>query len=372
MNNNSIIELTISEKSINVNRPEPVAVDTDVTHYNCRMDPQIAVDALIDGHYVLVEDYFSSGLTVLNALKSSLKNIHSDDSFLGQRDLRSVFRELSNKVLLPINAHKIDVKKAPHIGWLKILYPDLDIFLLPFPQVQGLNSAWQWYENGIAMPVLDNKIYPFFGTYFPTRFEHLNIFDHWLKQLKGEKKSAFDIGIGCGVLSFQMLKYQFEKIYGTDTNPNAIYSVHEYMDRNGLNSKIELINGDLFEGCPEKTELIVFNPPWLPAAYNAEGLDMAIYYNDTLFPRFFEEAVKRLKPDGRVVLLFSNLGEITGTAEVHPIEKELSSGGRFYKEVFVQKKVSAASGKTRRNQNWRKAEMVELWVLKAITAELQA
>jgi hypothetical protein len=32
----------------------------------------------------------------------------------------------------------------------------------------------------------------------------------------------------------------------------------------------------------------------------------------------------------------------------------------------VQKKVAAASTKTKRNQNWRAAEMVELWVLKAI------
>ncbi len=366
MKNSASIELTISDKKITVNRPEPITSGTDAVVYKYKMDPQNAVDALMKGQYVLVDDYFSSGLIILKELKSSLETIHSDKSFSGQRDLRSAFREASNKILLLIYNRKIKVKKAPEIGWLEILYPELEEFLLPFPLVQGLNSAWQWYEKGIAMPGLDNKIFPFFGTYFPTRFEHLQIFEHWLKQLKGEKKSAFDIGIGCGVLSFLMLKNGFEKVYGTDSNPNAIYGVHEYIIRNGLNPKIELMQGDLFADCPAKTELIVFNPPWIPAAHNTEGLDKAIYYDDELFPRFFAEAVKRLEPGGRVVLLFSNLAKITNVTASHPIEDEIASGGRFRKEVFVQKKVTAASTKTRRNQNWRGAEMVELWVLKAL------
>ncbi len=366
MKNNSAVELTVSDKKIAVNRPEPIIADVEVVAYNYKMDPKIAVDAIMDGHFVLVDDYFSSGLIILKELKSSLETIHYNKSFSGQRDLRSAFRELSNKILLLISNHKIRVKKSPEIGWLKILYPELEEFLLPFPQVQGLNSAWQWYEKGILMPVLDNKIFPFFGTYFPTRFEHLQVFEHWLKQLKGEKKSAFDIGIGCGVLSFLMVKHGFEKVYGTDTNPNAIYGVYEYICRNGLNSKIELMQGDLFAGYTDKTELIVFNPPWIPAAHDAEGLDKAIYYNEELFPRFFAEAVNRLEPNGRVVLLFSNLAKITNVTSAHPIEEELAGGGRFRKEVFIQKKVSAASTKTRRNQNWRAAEMVELWVLKAL------
>ena len=367
--NRSIIELTVSGKTVTVNRPEPITDKIDVASYTSEFDPLTAVDVLMDGDYVLVDDYFSSGLVLLNRLKSSLKKTYSGSSFTGQRDFRSAFRELSNKILLLISDHKIAVKKSPQIGWLGILYPELDQFLLSFPQVQGLNSAWQWYENGIKMPVLDKKIFPFYGTYFPTRFEHLQLFEHWLTQYGGEKKTAFDIGTGCGVLSFQMLKHGFEKIYGTDTNPNAIYSVYEYISRNRLGSGIELINGDLFTGCPDKTELIIFNPPWLPAAYNPEGLDKAIYYDNELFPRFFADAANRLNPGGRVVILFSNLAQVTGISAAHPVEDELAHGGRFMKEIFIQKKADASSKKTRRDSNWRKTEMVELWVLKTIPGE---
>ena len=356
--------VTISGQKIKANRPEPILSDIEVLPYNRSMDPLIAVKALVDGVYVLIDDFYSCGLTILRELKEYLKENLSDQSFQEQRDYRSAFRELSHRLLVEVYQHKLAVKKAPHIGWLKILYPELDEFLLPFPQLQGLNSSWQWYEKGISIPGLKDKIHPFFGTYFPTRFEHLKLFSNWLKEFKGDKKSAFDIGIGSGILSYLMMNHGFEKIYGTDSNPNAIIGISEYLKLNDPHSNIELHYGDLFANCPLKTDLIVFNPPWLPASHNSEGIDKAIYYDTDLFPRFFAEAKKHLNTNGRVLLLFSNLAQETKVTESHPIKTELSDGGRFQKELLLQAKVGQASKKTRRNQNWRATELVELWVLK--------
>ena len=58
-------------------------------------------------------------------------------------------------------------------------------------------------------------------------------------------------------------------------------------------------------------------------------------------------------------------GQITND-ENHPIEVELSEGDRFKKELLLQKSVGQASKKTRRTQNWRSSEKVELWVLKLL------
>jgi len=356
--------LSTSGREIEVDRPEPIISNIEVVPYKRRVEVQIAIDDLVNGYYVFIVDFYSSGLKILRELKKYVKNKHSGQSFQGQRDFRSVYRELSHRLLLKVTNHKLTVRKAPVIGWFKILYPELNEFLLPFPQVQGLNSSWQWYEKGIYIPVLARKIHPWFGTYFPTRFEHLELFDNWLKRYKGEKISAIDIGIGCGVLTFQMLKQGFEIVYGMDSNPNAVIGLNEYLKKNKLHSKIDLKHGDLFANCNFKTELIVFNPPWLPASDNIAGIDKAIYYENNLFPRFFAEAKKHLKAEGRVVLLFSNLAQITNIGDCHPIEAELSGGGRFQKELFIQKKVRPASKNTRRNQNWRTSEMVELWVLK--------
>ncbi|MCF8380963.1 MAG: methyltransferase [Bacteroidales bacterium] len=347
-----------------INRPDPIVSDSEIYKYTKRQDPQIAIEALMAGDFVIIKDFYSTGLALLAVLKQFLTKSKTQKTHKEQRDTRSVYREVSHRLLLQIRNHKLVARKAPEIGWLEKLYPELEDFFLPFPQVQGLNSAWQWYEKGITIPVLHRKIHPFFGVYFPTRFEHLNLFDSWLKEYRGPKDLAFDVGIGCGVLSFQMIKHNFKRVIGSDSNPNAIFGLKEDQNAKHISSKIELLYGDLFVNSTEKSELIVFNPPWLPATQTIEGLDSAIYYDEDLFNRFFEQAKEHLLENGRLVLLFSNLAQISGVTKKHPIKKEILEGGRFQKELFMEKKADPASKKTRRDQLWRNSEMVELWVLK--------
>lgn len=334
-----------------------------VISFDSRTDIQQAIKAILDGNFIIIEDYYSSGLSLLNELKKYIKSKYNDKSFQGQRDSRSLYNELSNKILVSIYNNKLFLRKAPQIGWIEKLYPDVNDFALTFPQVQGLNSAWQWYKKGVFIPVLGSKIHPYFGTYFPTRFEHLELFEDWLKEYKGQKKSAIDIGIGSGILSFQMIQNGFKEIMGTDTNPNSIIGLKEYIKRNNKYSNLKLEYGNLFADNDTLTELIVFNPPWLPAKHHINNLDEAIYYNSNLFNDFFIEAKKHLTFDGKIVLLFSNLAQITKVCNINPIEKELVEGNRFKKDLFIKKAVKPSSKKTKRIQNWRSSEYVELWVL---------
>ena len=348
------------------NRPEPIIQDIEVVPYKKRMTPAYALEALLEGYSVLITDFYGSGLEVLNEISKYITLQHPAKSFREKRAARAAYQELSNRVFLKIVNQKLLVRKAPEIGWLKILYPEIEQFLLPLPQVQGLNSSWQWYTNGLFIPVLRKKIHPWYGTYFPTRFEHLELFENWLKQFKGNKDLAIDTGIGSGVLAMQMLHRGFSRVYGTDINPNAIIGLGEFIDSNNLQSKLNVIHGDLFDGCPKEADLIVFNPPWLPAASAPESLDASMYYPDTLFPRFFEEASKYMKPQGRLVLLFSNLAEISEVSAEHPILAELEKGNRFGKVQLITKQVRPASSKTKRDASGRSNERVELWELKPI------
>lgn len=43
------------------------------------------------------------------------------------------------------------------------------------------------------------KYHLYYGAYFPTRFDHLLLFDNWLNRYKGSKKTAIDAGIGSDV-----------------------------------------------------------------------------------------------------------------------------------------------------------------------------
>lgn len=348
---------------IKTHKPEPIPVSEDLQSYKDGNDVELTIKDLVEGKSILIQDYYSDGVSLLKEIHSYLNLKLPNKSFKEQQKYRSEFFKLSNRVLIEVLDQQLSAKKAPSIGWLEKLYPENNHFFLTFPQIQGMNSAWQWYQNGISIPVLRNKIHPYYGTYFPTRFEHLEVFDNWLKRYKGPKKSAIDVGTGCGVLSFQMVQYGFQKVFATDINPNAIVGLQEFMGTTKLSRKIELDAGHLFGKWEKETELIVFNPPWLPKTHDLSSIDKAIYYNEQLFPDFFAEAKKRLLPDGKLVVFFSNLAQITNAAKVHPVEKELVEGGRFELEKCYKKSVKPSSNKTKRDPHWRSSEEVELWVL---------
>lgn len=351
------------ETDIKINKPTPISINTKTHSFSRDSDVSVAIRKLESGNPVLISEFYSNGLLLMKELQDYLQKKLPNKSFQEQRAYRAEYQKLSNLVLIKIKSNQLDVKKAPSIGWLGKFYSETEEFLLSFPQIQGLNSAWQWYKNGIVVPVLRNKIHPYYGTYFPTRFDHLILFDNWLKRYEGAKKSAIDVGVGSGVLAFQMVKHGFQMVFGTDTNPNAIVGLREFMGNTKLSRKVELDFGNLFGRFEKQTELIVFNPPWLPATHNLDSIDEAVYYKENLFSDFFAEAKKRLSPDGKLVILFSNLAQITKAIDEHPIEKEIAEGGRFELERCFKKKVKLASDKTKRNQNWRAEEEVELWVL---------
>lgn len=352
--------MNISQK---INKPQLIEIGKHIDLYSRDTNISYTIKTLESGKPVLVTEFYNNGLTLLKNLKYHLQKKYKNESFIEQREYRAAYQTLSNLILIEVKDNELAVKKAPFIGWLEKLYPESDHFMLSFPQVQGLNSSWQWYEKGINIPVLRNKVHPYYGTYFPTRFDHLIQFDNWLKRYEGPKKSAVDVGVGSGILAFQMVKHGFQKVFATDTNANAIVGLADFMGDSKLSRKIELDYAPFFGKFEKPTELIVFNPPWLPNEKNNTNIDEAIYYNEDLFPAFFAAAKQQLLPEGKIVLLFSNLAQITNVTKAHPIEKELEEGGRFELELCLKKKVKLASKVTKRDQHWRELEEVELWVL---------
>lgn len=348
---------------IEVNKPKPIPFDKNLKHFEHGLAIESTIKGLTQGIPIQIKELYSDGIGLLKDLHKYLNRTLPNTTYLEQNAYRSEYHKLSNLILLEIVDQKLCAKKSPNIGWLEKFYPENNHFYLTLPQIQGLNSAWQWYENGISIPVLRNKMHPYYGTYFPTRFEHLVLFDNWLKRYEGPKKTAIEVGVGCGVLSLQMIQHHFQKVFATDINPNAIFGLTEFMGTTKLSRKIELDFAHLFGKWEKQTELIVFNPPWLPKSHHLSSIDSAIYYNKTLFLDFFIAAKKRLLPEGKLVLIFSNLAQITNVTTEHPIEIELAEGNRFQLERCFKKSVKEASSKTKRDQYWRSTEEVELWIL---------
>lgn len=357
--------MTQNKETLNPDRPDPIVMKEKPRVLGRELSLDEAPGWLISGKPILIEDQFPAGLKVLSRLKTQIFGDTAKEEFAAYREKRGEYHMASNRLLVPIQKHRVALENAPEIGWLEKLYHDEEDFFLPFPQVQGLNSSWQWYMKGIDYPVLEEKLHPFYGVYFPTRFDHLYLFDYWLKKYSGPKTTALDLGTGCGVLAFQLLKRDVEMVYATDISPNAILSVMENANRIGVEDRLVAWRSDLFGDIDQKTDLIVFNPPWLPAQKDISGLDRAIYYEPGLFERFFEHARHHVERDGRIAILFSNSARIAGIEQIHPVEFELAENERYKKIKRIKRKAASPSKKSKRRDN-REGEYVELWELQVV------
>jgi methylase of polypeptide subunit release factors len=129
--------------------------------------------------------------------------------------------------------------------------------------VQELFGAWNRYREGVPLAVLGHRLFPFYGTYVPTRVSHLELFGTWLHQHKGSRSRAIDVGTGCGVLALMLCRAGVQRVLATDINPNAVESVSRELGRLAPRPPIDLFCGDLLGPDPTPADLIVFNPPWI-------------------------------------------------------------------------------------------------------------
>ena len=395
-NNMAKGNIPLSSQDLALHRPEPMVPEQDLPLVTAASDPGAVAGRLLEGESVVIRDAYPTGLKILSHLRERVfgSGEMDRDNFRAYRNQRAEYRDASSRLLVPVRDNRIALKKAPAIGWLDELYPDVGDFLLSYPQIQGLNSSWQWFLKGVRFPVLRHEIYPWYGTYFPTRFDHLHLFDKWLKQYSGSKSRVMDVGTGCGVLAFMMVEQGFEHVLATDINPNAVMTVRENARHRGVADRIDAGVADMFGGCGRKWDVIVCNPPWLPdLSEKAEQvaqpdepketgqaeqmdqpdqtdqpeagpglMDRAIYYEPDFFDRLFSGTARHLEEDGRLVILFSNLGRAEGVQVRHPIEEELENNRRFVKVRMLRRKAKPPSRKTRRRDH-RKEEHVELWEL---------
>jgi hypothetical protein len=342
-----------------LHRPEPV-LGHNARPLRRTTDIRRAVSMLQDGTTLVVSDNYDTGLAVLAEIRHQLDPPSEHAPYPVRRAFRHAFQELSDRLLAPVVRHRIALDQAPSIGFLAQLYPNQPEFALPFDHVHRLQRAWHWYRKGIHLSVLGHNLHPFYGTYVPKRVSHLTLFATWLSQYQGSRVQAVDVGTGCGVLALLLAKAGFERVLATDCNPNAIESVSHELRRLQPAPPIELFHGDLLGDDPGPVDLIVFNPPWLQGRIE-NLLDRALYYEDGLFQRFFDQADSHLAPDGRVVLIFSNLTDLVQPDVPHPIRAELERG-RFTLVKKLRHKVrpspTGEGGQTRRTR-----ERVEVWEL---------
>ncbi len=306
------------------------------------------------GNKVCFTKTFGTVLAFYSWLKKRIKAKYPGSDHKSYRKFRDEFQKIASNILVKVEDGKVALKGSPNNQWLVDFFPDKKSFFISFPCLLGMNGAWQWYSRGVEFPGLSLKVHPFYLTYFPTRHEHLILFDNWLSAEHNNFKKAIDIGCGCGVLTFYMLKYDIPEIFATDINVNAVYSLKNDLKYHKLYDRVSVEHGSFFDDIDDKFDLVVFNPPWIPGSSHSD-MDKAIYYNDNLFEAFFEQASNKMIQGGRIALIFSNYSLIEGLTDYHPIEKQITNDDEF--KVLNVFKIE----KNNKKRNTNKKEIVELW-----------
>lgn len=159
------------------------------------------------------------------------------------------------------------------------------------------------------------------------------------KAVKEEVKrgdSVLDVGTGTGIQAIFAAE-NAKKVLATDINPAAIKCAKLNVKSHKLESKISVIESDLFSNIYEKFDLIIFNPPfrWFKPRDMLERSSLDEGYKT--LTRFSEEAKDYLKEGGRMLMPFSTTGDIkyfeslieTNSYESEILAKENRNGWEY-------------------------------------------
>jgi len=275
--------------------------------------------------------------------------------------------------------------------------------LISMREILGMIGAYEWRRKGIAIPCLKTRIYPHYGVFPPTRSEYVELAataplpaefhrhppsgglpgDPGDPLVPGDKQPdptplAMDIGTGTGVLAALLAERGVPSILATDNDPRAVACARENMRIAGIDDRVRVVRADLFpapesisegvtedvSGLPEKSSLIIFNPPWIPAK-PVTRRERAVYdpKSDVLH-RFLSALPNRLKPDGEAWLLISDLAEHLGLRARGELTGAFKKAG-----LKVIEKTDAPPAQNRSRDPGdplhfaRSAEIVSLWRL---------
>ena len=238
---------------------------------------------------------------------------HIPNLFHQQRQIQAQRARILSRLLLELDANYVSqLRRAPDVSAAcTAAFGQLDKELnescvLSFRDLQGALGAAQWREKGVPIESLGLSIFPHYGVFAPTRHEYVQLLlDAPLPKVHDV---AYDIGTGTGLLAIILAQRGVKQVIATDLNPRALACAKENFTRLALTS-VQLQQADLYPTDAPLANLIVCNPPWLPAKPSSP-LEYAVYDPNSKMLRGFLQGVKtHLAEQGEVWIILSDLAE---------------------------------------------------------------
>jgi methylase of polypeptide subunit release factors len=314
---NGITESAKWQSESNAAPPKKIIIADDTTN------SKVAYKQMCEGATLLYRGDFQNAKQLLQAITRKV----DANPVLAAENLTQAFHQhrarqiqranISNKILIELRLGICELKRAPDLiaAVTSALFNESKSDKLPpkmlisLRELLGMIGAHEWYMKGVFIEQLQANIHATYGVFSPLRGEYLSLIQ---SASLGDAKTAFDIGTGTGVIAAVLAKRGIKTIIATDNSERALQCAAENIDRLSLKSNIELEQANLFPSGNKKADLIVCNPPWLPAKANAP-IEHAIYDpNSTMLRGFISQAKTHLNENGEVWLVLSDLAERLG------------------------------------------------------------
>lgn len=312
--------------------PKNVLIADDTTN------AKIAYKQVCEGAALLYRGDFQNAKQLLQAItrkfdvKPALSAENLTQAFHQHRARQIQRANITNKILIELNHGSCDLKRAPDVkeavAGALIVNPKLDKIpaklILSLRELLGMVGAHEWRKKGVWIDALNNKVHANYGVYSPIRGEYLDLVN---QANIGNAKTAFDIGTGTGIIAAILVTRGIKKVLGTDNDVRALNCAAENVKQLDLTQYIELEQADLFPKGQKKADLIVCNPPWLPAKANAP-IEHAIYDPSSKMLKGFLNGVKHyLNDGGEAWLIMSDLAEHLGLRSADELQKWIADAG---------------------------------------------
>jgi methylase of polypeptide subunit release factors len=312
--------------------PKNVLIADDTTN------AKVAYKQVCEGAALLYRGDFQNAKQLLQAItrkfdvKPPLPAENLTQAFHQHRARQIQRANITNKILIELNHGSCDLKRAPDVkdavAGALITNAKIDKvpakLVLSLRELLGMVGAHEWRKKGVYIDALQANIHAHYGVYSPVRGEYLDLVN---TANLGNAKTAFDIGTGTGVIAAILVTRGIKKVLGTDNNVRALNCAAENIKKLDLTQYVELELADLFPKGQKKADLIVCNPPWLPAKANAP-IEHAIYDPNSKMLKGFLNGVKSyLNVGGEAWLVMSDLAEHLGLRSPEELQKWIADAG---------------------------------------------
>lgn len=323
-----------------------------------------------EGTALLWRGDFQQARQLLQALRRRIDRITPPrggsvaESFHLYRRARGHRARVLGKLVVELSAdHTLELRRAPDLRRVcaETYGSPGEPMVVAVTELLGAIGAQQWRAKGVEVPALGARIHPHYGVFSPVRGEYVDLVAR--APLSGDgDRTAFDLGTGTGVLAAVLARRGIGRVVATDINPRALVCARDNIDRLELAGRIEVIGPDLFPH--GRADLIVCNPPWLPARPTA-AVEQGVYDPDSaMLHGFLDGLTAHLAPGGEGWLILSDLAEHLGLRTRNDLTDAIAAAGlRVLDRLDTRPRHTRPLDPTDPLHTARVAEITSLWRL---------